>query len=65
MKKHPDPFSAPQNEGHPEPFPEDTTLPKGWDMSELVGPQTVTFASIQSALPLELDMRSAVEDRLA
>ena len=65
MKNKPDPFSTPQTEGHPEPFPEVTTMPKGWDTSELVAPQSMTFASIQSAAPLELDLRAALEDRLA
>jgi hypothetical protein len=65
MKNHPDPMNTPQTEGHPEPFPEVTTMPKGWDLSEMVSPNPLTFESIQSALPLELDTRAAVDDRLA
>jgi hypothetical protein len=65
MKNRPDPSTTPQTEGHPEPFPEVTTMPKGWDLSEMIAPQTMTFESIQSAIPLELDRNSAVEDRLA
>ncbi len=65
MKNRPDPSNVPQTEGHPEPFPEVTTLPKRWDLSELVAPQAVTFASIQNAIPLELDPRAAFDDRLA
>jgi hypothetical protein len=65
MKNRSDPYNVPQIEGHPEPFPEVTTMPKGWDLSELVAPQAVTFESIQNAIPLELDSRAAAEDRLA
>ena len=65
MKNRPDPSNVPQTEGHPEPFPEVTTMPKGWDVSGLVMPQAVTFESIQNAIPLELDTRAAVDDRLA
>jgi hypothetical protein len=65
MKNRPDPSNTPQTEGHPEPFPDVTTMPKGWDLSELITPQSVTFESIQNAIPLELDTRSAAEDRLA
>jgi hypothetical protein len=65
MKNRPDPCNVPQTEGHPEPFPEVTTMPKGWDLSELIAPQAVTFESIQNAMPLELDTRATGEDRLA
>jgi hypothetical protein len=65
MKNRPDPSNVPQTEAHPEPFPEVTTLPKGWDLSGIIAPQPETFESIQNAIPLELDTRDSVDDRLA
>ena len=65
MKNRFDPSNIPQTEGHPDPFPEDTTMPKGWDLSELVAPQGVTFESIQNTIPLEVDTRTADLNRLA
>ncbi len=63
--KNPDPSSVPQTEGHPESFPDVKTMPKGWDLSEMVTPPAITFESLQDAIPLELPRRAGVEDRLA
>ena len=64
MKSQPDPKNYPQKEGHPEPFPKVTTMPSGWDLSELVNSPTVSEETGQNALPLELDSQSVVEDLL-
>ena len=65
MKSRRDPASTPQIEGHPEPFPEVSTMPKGWDLSELVAPQDMTFESIQNTILLELDTCPSDRNRLA
>ncbi len=62
--KNPNPSNVPQTEGHPDPFPEVTTMPKGWDLSEMVTPPVEVVLQAQS-IPLELDLRTAVDDRLA
>jgi hypothetical protein len=64
MKSRRDPANVPQTEGHPEPFPEVSTLPKGWDLSELQPVQPSALEILQSSIPLELDSRVSVEDYL-
>jgi len=66
MKSRPDPSSVPQTEGHPEAFPDVTTLPKGWDMSGLSANQTTPAeTSVEARISLRLDVTAAVEDGLA
>jgi hypothetical protein len=65
MKSRRDPASTPQTEGHPDPFPEVSTMPKGWDLSEMhtVPPSVVEI--YQNSIPLSLDSSAAIEDYLA
>jgi hypothetical protein len=65
MKSRRDPASTPQTEGHPDPFPEVSTMPKGWDLSELQSVQPTAVETLQNSIPLILDSRAPVEDYLA
>ncbi len=72
MKSRPDPSRVPQTEGHPEPFPEVTTLPKGWDLSGLAADhatamdeKTGIVGPFENAIRLKLDSSAVVEDGLA
>jgi hypothetical protein len=65
MKPVTDPKRIPQTEGHPEPFPEVTTLPKGWDLSELQPSQAFASESKLPSVPIQLDTRAVVQDDLS
>ena len=65
MKSRRDPASTPQTEGHPDPFPEVSTMPKGWDLSELQSVQPTTVEIYQNSIPLSFDSVESVEDYLA
>ena len=65
MKPRPDHTQVPQTEGHPEDFPEVTTMPKGWDTSELVAPQSANSDGEATPIALSMDIRNTVEDSLA
>lgn len=65
MKTQADPTNIPQTEGHPEPFPEVTTMPKGWDLSELSVPQSQLMQPAQQAITIRLDAGMVVEDNLS
>jgi hypothetical protein len=65
MKTYADPSKVPQTEGHPEPFPDVTTMPKGWDLSEILAPQASGMAPANDSFEIRLDARMAVEDDLA
>jgi len=64
MKSQPDPKDYPQKEALPEAFPKVTTMPSGWDLSELVCSPSISMETLQNAIPLELDSQSVVEDPL-
>jgi hypothetical protein len=64
MKSRRDPTSVPQTEGHPEPFPEVSTMPKGWDLSELQNAQPSAVETSQNSIPLTVDSQTSVEDYL-
>jgi hypothetical protein len=64
MRRHPNPKDYPQKEGHPEPFPEVTTMPKGWDLTGLVSRPSISLEGLQDAIALELDNPSVVQDTL-
>ncbi len=65
MKTYNDPSNVPQTEGHPEAFPDVTTMPKGWDLSEILAPQSSGMAPVNDGIEIRLDARMTVEDDLA
>ena len=65
MKSRRDPASTPQIEGHPEPFPEVSTMPKVWDLSEMHCVPPSALETYQNSIPLSLDSPASIEDYLA
>ena len=65
MKNRPDHTQVPQTEALPEGFPDVTTMPKGWDTSELVAPQPSVTDGEATPIALSMDMRKTVNQSLA
>ena len=65
MKTHNDPSRIPQTEGHPEAFPDVTTMPKGWDLSEMATERSLPVEAIEEIINFDMDARMAFEDDMA